>query len=445
MFRLRRQTCLPAAILTLAAGCGFADNKPRPSEVDRLPRLETVEPERYRLPVRIELSALVDAMEKADLCARVTGVVESLRLVPGKPEVDIGRRVAADEPLLKLAVPDLEADKRHKEALLDQAEKQRQQTIEAQNVATKELEEAKEQEKKYQAEFNRSREKHDRTTKLVQRGALQPEMAEETRSQLEAAAAAWQAAKAMIASKQARLTATDADLKVAETRIRVSRADVQRLEVLIAYATIRAPFDGIITKRWVDRGAMVKDPAIPLLTVMRTNMVRVILDIPERDVPLVNATEQNPNPDGKGDPVELRLTALGTKIFSGHITRIASALDPATRTMRTEVHLDNRDGMLRPGMYGTAVVTLDQRDSALTVPSTALIRRGDKVEVFYVADPSGDPPRGVARRLEVELGLDDGRRVEIKSGLSGKELIIAKGNGVVREGDAVVAVSPPEP
>jgi multidrug efflux pump subunit AcrA (membrane-fusion protein) len=113
--------------------------------------------------------------------------------------------------------------------------------------------------------------------------------------------------------------------------------------------------------------------------------------------------------------------------------------------MRSEVHLDNRDGILRPGMYGTALVTLDQRDSALTVPSTALVRRGDRVELFYVADPSGDPPRGVARRIEVELGLDDGKRVEIRGGLSGKELIIAKGNGVVRDGDPVVAISPREP
>jgi len=208
---------------------------------------------------------------------------------------------------------------------------------------------------------------------------------------------------------------------------------------------VRAPFDGVVTKRWVDRGAMVKDPAIPLLTVMRTDTVRVLVDIPERDVPLLNATEQNPNPDGKGDPAELRLPALGARIFSGHITRIASALDPATRTMRAEVHLDNRQGVLRPGMYGTAMVLLDQRDSALTVPSTALVRRGDKVELFYVADVKGEPPRGVARRLEVELGLDDGKRVEIRSGLTGKELIIAKGNGVVREGDTVVAVSPQEP
>jgi RND family efflux transporter MFP subunit len=440
----RQQVWFSALALLGMAGCGFTDNRPHPTDEARLPRLETVEPERYRLPVRIELTAVVDAMEKADLCARVVGIVESLQLETGKPEVDIGRRVKAGEPLLKLAVPDLEADKRHKEALLDQADRQRQQAIEAQNVAAKDLDEAKEQEKKYQAEFNRSREKHERTQKLVQRGALQPETAEETRSQLEASAAAWQAAKALIATKQARLTATDADVKVAETRIKVSRAEVQRLEVLIAYATIRAPFDGIITKRWVDRGAMVKDPAIPLLTVMRTNTVRVVMDIPERDVPLVNATEQNPNPDGKGDPVELRLPALGTRVFSGHITRVASALDPATRTMRAEAHMDNRDGMLRPGMFGTVVVTLDQRESALTVPSTALVRSGDKVEVFYVANPGGDPPRGVARRVEVELGLDDGKRVEILHGLTGKELIIAKGNGVVREGDPVIAVSPQE-
>jgi RND family efflux transporter MFP subunit len=445
MFRIRQQTWLPAALLAAIAGCGWADNKRRPAEVERLPHLETVEPERYRLPVRIELSAIVEAMEKADLCARVPGIVETLQPDPGKPEVDIGRRVTAGEPLVKLAVPDLEVDRKHKEALLDQAEKQKQQAIEAQNVAAKDLEEAKTQEQRYLAEFHRGREKHDRTLGLVQRGALQPETAEETKYQLEAATAAWQAAKAMIASKEARLAATAADLKLAESRIKVSRAEVQRLEVLVDYATVRAPFDGLVTKRWLDRGAMIKDPAMPLLTVMRTDTVRVLLDIPERDVPLVNATEQNPNPDGKGDPVELRLPTLGARIFSSHITRIASALDPATRTMRAEVHLDNPLGVLRPGMYGTALVTLDQRDSALTVPSTALIRRGDKVEVFYVADASGEPPRGVARRIEVELGLDDGKRVEIRSGLTGKELIIAKGNGVVREGDSVVAVAPQEP
>jgi multidrug efflux pump subunit AcrA (membrane-fusion protein) len=91
-------------------------------------------------------------------------------------------------------------------------------------------------------------------------------------------------------------------------------------------------------------------------------------------------------------------------------------------------------------MYGTAVVLVDERFDVLTIPATALVWRGGKTEVFHVADVTGDPPRGVVRRAEVELGMDDGRRVEIRKGLSGNEYVIAKGNGVVREGDTVLVV-----
>src|SRR5207248_2618986 len=95
MLDLRQRAWLAAGFLvSWAAGCGFAANKPRATDVDRLPRLEAVEPERYQLPIRIELSAMVEAMEKADLCARVPGVVETLQPDPRKPEVDIGRRVS---------------------------------------------------------------------------------------------------------------------------------------------------------------------------------------------------------------------------------------------------------------------------------------------------------------------------------------------------------------
>src|SRR5437870_4251273 len=103
----------------VAAGCSAPAAKARLSEVDRLPRLETVEPIVHSLmPVRIELPATVEAMEKADLCDRVQGVVEWL-----DADMDIGRRVATGESLLRLAIPDLEAQKRHKEALFDQARK----------------------------------------------------------------------------------------------------------------------------------------------------------------------------------------------------------------------------------------------------------------------------------------------------------------------------------
>jgi len=113
-----------------------------------------------------------------------------------------------------------------------------------------------------------------------------------------------------------------------------------------------------------------------------------------------------------------------------------------TRTMRTEVHLTN-EGYLKPQMTGTASVLLDER-RAMTIPSTALVRRGNRVEVFYIANPSADK-RGIVKSKEVLLGLDDGLRVEILGNtLKGDELIIRKGNGVVRTGEQAVAIEPRE-
>ena len=200
----------------------------------------------------------------------------------------------------------------------------------------------------------------------------------------------------------------------------------------------------MITKRWVDHGATIKDPGMPLLTVMRTDKVCVILDVPERDVPWIR-TQSSYLPASLGNRVELNIPALSESVprrkFEGNVTVMASALvSGVMRTMRTEVHFDNEAGDLKPQMTGTASVVLAER-SASTVPSSALVRNGTKVEIFHVADPSGDPPRGMVKRVEVKLGLDDGQRVEIfNEKLTGKELVIVKGNGVLRTGELAIAV-----
>jgi RND family efflux transporter MFP subunit len=432
----------------LVAGCESRGANSAKSGDDRYPQLETVRPHQGIVPVRIEVSAVIEAMEKADLCARVPGIIESLQLDKSKPEVDIGRPVKAGEPLIKLAVPDLEAEAVYKAALLDQAKQQKEQTLETRKVLEKELEEARALEVKYRAEFQRSQEKHNRTTQMVASRTLAQELAEETKNQLEAARSGWKASQAQIETKQAKLAATEADLKLADARIEVAQAEVNRLKVLVSYATITAPFDGIVTRRLVDRGVMVKDISTPLVTVARIDVVRVLLDIPQRHVPLINTTQQNPNPDGQGDVAVLRVPDLSDVVqggeFPAHLTRMASALDPLTRTMRVEIHLENRAGSvlypLKPGMTGTASVVLEEGKTALTLPSTALVRRGSKVYVSYVAGVNGNPPHGVVKRAEVKLGLDDGKRVEIRNGLSGQELVIVKGNGVLRDGDTVIAV-----
>jgi HlyD family secretion protein len=436
---------LPAALLAVA-GCGHSEGAAHQSAAEKTPRLEVVRASRTMLTRRIELTATVEPMEKADLCARVPGVVDYL-----PADIDIGRRVRGPhdgkpaEKLVQLAVPDLEAQKQHKEALLEQAKAQQKQAIKAQAVASRELAEAEKQERRYAAEHAYLKIAHERVTELVRRGAQQPERSQETEKQLESAVAAWDAARAQIETRQAKVRSAEADLKVAAARVVVAEAEVRNLVELLKLATLTAPFDGVITRRWVDRGATIKDPGTPLLTVMRTDWVRVLLDVPARDAPLMNATEGNPNPGGKGDSVIVRFPALKEagreSEYSGEITRMAEALDPNTRTMRAEVHLDNKDGRLRPGMYGVASLLLEEHYGALTIPATALVRRGDQLIVFQVADVSGDPPRGVVQAVEgLVLGLDDGRRVEVCRGLTGKELLIARGNGVVRDGETVIAV-----
>jgi RND family efflux transporter MFP subunit len=214
---------------------------------------------------------------------------------------------------------------------------------------------------------------------------------------------------------------------------------------MIGFATIRAPFDGVITKRWVDPGATIKDPTTPLLTVDEMDRVRVLMDVPQRDVPLINTKEQNPNPDGQGDQVTVRIPSLaeagGVGEFQGTVTRMAKALDPVTRTMRVEVEIDNPKGFLRPGMYGTAFLLMEKRYDILSVPTTALVRRGDgKTSVFIVADARGDPLIGKLKRVDIDLGLDDGHIAEVRGHkLTGKELVVKRGNGVLREDDKVIA------
>jgi RND family efflux transporter MFP subunit len=431
---------LIAALISLSlclTGCISRTSNGRGADYDaRLPRLQTSLPKQTALDIVSELTATIEAHEKTDLCAQVRGVVQAI-----PPEIDIGRVIKKDDPLITLDIPDLVADRDHKVALKEQAEKAREQAEHNRTVAQKEVIEAQAQVQRYQADLQFRELAHKRLVELSKRETVQPQLTEESRMQFDAAGSALTAAQAQIETKKARLSAAEGEIEVAKAKVKAAHADVARASALVDFATIKAPFDGVITKRWVDSGATVKDPGVPLLTVMRTGVVRVILDVPERDVPYLHA-----DPDGKAavpsNPLKLRVPALQDAVFDGRITLLAGALDPATRTMRTEVHLDNKAGLLRPQMTGTARLTLARRDKVLTVPSSALVRSGDLTLVYYIADPQGDPPRGVVRQATVELGLDDGVRVEIRAGLTGNEQIVTKGAGVVRVGETAIAAEP---
>jgi RND family efflux transporter MFP subunit len=460
---------LAGAVLALAGCGGHSARRPKLAEIDRVPRLETISPklqETFRVPR--DYTATVEPLEKADLYPQVRGVVEYL-----SADADIGRSVRGSaltppaaatglallgvhpltgtaallaahgggEVLVQLAIPDVLAERDNKKALLELSQEARALAHKAREVAAREVKEAEAQRKRYQADVAFRAVQHQRMVRLVSQDTVQKQQAEETELQYRSATAALEAAEAQLLTKHARLSQAEAEVGVAEAKIRVARAELERLEAMVSFATIRAPFDGVVTKRWLDRGAIVKDFATPLLTVMRTDVVRVLIDVPERDVPYLRAGYGSPT---GGNPVILRVPALRDRVpggqFAGQVTLAASSLDPVTRTMRVEVWLSNPNRYLLPQMTGTASVVLEERRNVYTVPSSALVRHGDKASVYCVVDAKGDPPRGVVRRINVEVGIDNGEVAEIRRGLTGSEKILAKGQGMVREGDFAIAV-----
>ena len=426
------------AALLPAAGCEKRKaGKPRLGEVERLPRVETIV---LGKPTKLEVvhsyTATVESLEKADLCAMVKGYIKDL-----PADLDIGKTAKKGALLFSLYIPDLAADRDNKKALVDQGEKAEALAIQAVDVAEAEKKETQAQVLRYEAEVDFRRAQYARVSRLAQSDTLSKQQLDEAKLQLDAASAALAGAKAQVETKESRLQAALKERQLAAAKVTTARTEEAKAQVQVEFADLRAPFDGVITKRWVDTGTTVKDPGMPVFTFMRIDKVRVILDIPERDVPYLRAGPT-------GNSVHLKIPALkeaaGTEDLTGTLTLLSSALDPITRTMRTEMHLENKVGdqvgVLKPQMTGTAQVILAVRE-ALTVPSSALVRTGDKMEIYIVADPAGDPTKGTLKRLEVQTGLDDGLRVEIKSdNLTGRELVVVKGAGVLRPGDQVVAM-----
>jgi RND family efflux transporter MFP subunit len=166
-----------------------------------------------------------------------------------------------------------------------------------------------------------------------------------------------------------------------------------------------------------------------LLTLARTDKVRVIVQVPDRDVPYANS----------GDPAKVVMDALGGKVFRGVISRTQGAEDPVTRTMRVEIDLDNPNGELTPGMFGRVDIILQKTSSALTIPSGCLVgpaREGRGAVYVVKAD------RAVL--VPVRIGIENGVNAEVVTGLSPGDLVVRRHRGTLTNGAAVEICEPTE-
>jgi RND family efflux transporter MFP subunit len=244
---------------------------------------------------------------------------------------------------------------------------------------------------------------------------------------LESARAREGAAEAKIKVAEADMEAKASLVSVAEAAIAGANARVDHAKTMLGYASIRAPFAGVIADRYLDLGAAVvaasssKNTAI--VSIKDLSSLRIYVQIPEPDVPYIQ----------KGHSAEITCSAYPNRIFDGVVSRISRNLDRRTRTMKIEILLENKDGQIYPGMFATVNFDLIEREDAWTLPAQALLGSKGDYHVYCVID-------GVCVAVPIKIGLDDGRTVEIIEGLSGNEKVILVGKGLVQEGDRVEAV-----
>lgn len=430
--------------LCAVAGCDGAGGGHGQDVAEGLPpvRVAPIKPERKTLMRTVELPGRAEAYEVAPLYAKVTGYVEKI-------PVDIGdtiRGTHGDEPgtvLCELLVPELKEELAQKAAMVEQTKAEVLQADAAVKVAEAtvrsadaKIREAQAAMAREEAQCVRWKSEYERVSKLAESGALTKKLADETLAELSAAEAACKAVTARIASAEAQqqesaagLEKARADAVAVRSQLAVAEAEQRRLTALLDYSVIRAPFDGVVVDRQVHTGHLVQAGGsghAPLLTVMRTDPIRVVVDIPE-----VDAVRVSP-----GTKVELRIPSLPGEPYVGTVTRTSWSLNTTSRTMTAEIDVPNADGKWRPGQYVQVKITVAELENVLSLPKTAILTQEKQTYCYAI----GADNKIV--RLPVSLGLQAGSEFEVREGLTGDERVIGVNANAFREGQTVEIAAP---
>ncbi|MBY0522165.1 MAG: efflux RND transporter periplasmic adaptor subunit [Gemmataceae bacterium] len=406
MARLNALLITLFAVTSLVGGCartGEPAHKPEAAP-SAPPVVKVAKPERKTLRRILEQPGEIEAFEQTPVFAKISGYVQNIRF-------DIGDPVKKGAVLAELWAPELDAERKQKEALVEQAEAELKLATHSVAVA--------------EAENRRSRSQFERLARTG-KSVLDKETIDESQYGAEAS--------------KARLEMAQSDVAVKKARVGVAQANRDQVDAMLQYTRLKAPYDGVVTRRTVDTGHFVQPAsgakAEPIFIVAQTDPVRIFVDVPESDAVLIN----------KGTPAQVRVDALRNREFKGEVHRSSWGLDPKTRTLRTEIDLKNPDGKLRPRMYATAMITVEH-PNVLALPVAAVVSQGDHHFCFRVAD-------GKVQRMPVRIGARDANFVEVlkkqklgKDGgwedLTGSEEVIITNPASLSDGQAVAAAVGP--
>jgi RND family efflux transporter MFP subunit len=356
-------------------------------------------------------SAKVAAAQQGDISHVLTlaGQFQPYQVVDVHPKVsgymsrinvDIGDIVHQGQTLAVLEVPELKAE-------LEQTVFQLQQT--------------KEEITRAQHDINRAEAEHAAlhaaSERLKQAAAGRPGLI--AQQELDDA-------EAKDLASEAQVDAAKSAMAAAQEHTGAARSDNQRVEALHNYTNVTAPLDGVVIWRYADTGALIQggtnsnDQTLPIVRLSQSSLLRLRIPVPEDDVKYVHL----------GDQLQVRVDAIG-RSFTGKIVRFTREVNFETRTMETEVDVENKDLSIAPGMYANTLLQLAHDTNVVTIPVEALVLNGQQETVYVLDDSSRIHIRNVA------VGLEGSRLAEITNGLNPGDRVVIGGQDKYQEKEEV--------
>jgi multidrug efflux pump subunit AcrA (membrane-fusion protein) len=372
-----------------------------------LPRIDVIEVGRSSGQSELQLPGSIQAVTEAPILARADGYIQ-------RRMVDIGDRVQAGQTLAEIDAPELDEQLRQAKASVQQAQAALQQAQAALEQALANFEQGK-------SNLELARVTAQRWSALAEQGIVSRQDNDQYQAQYQSQTSGVQALDKAIAAQRGNVAAAGANVAAAQ-------ANLARLDDMQKYRVVKAPFEGVITLRNVDVGALVNAGNTLLFRIAQTGTLRTYINVPQANASSVRA----------GQAARLSVSNLPGRSFTGTVARTANSLDPASRTMLVEIQVPNPSGALLPGMYAQVDLSNTRTNPPLLVPGDALIVRSDGTQVAVVL------PDGTVHLQKVQLGRDYGDRLEILSGLQAGERIIANPGDSAREGAKINPVTAAE-
>ncbi len=359
------------------------------AETESLPVVTVATVSRSASRTELVLPGNIQPVTEAPVLARASGYVR-------KRYADIGDRVKEGQVLVEIEAPELDQQLRQAEATEQQAESSVQQAQAAlqQGRTNEEL----------------ARVTAERWKNLASRGAVSRQENDVYQAQY--------------AAQQSNVQALEKAVAAARSNAAAVQANLMRLTELKAYQTVRAPFAGVITVRNIDVGTLITEGNTLLYRIAQTGRMRTYINVPQSEAESVRV----------GQKATLEFAELQNRRFTGTVTRTSNALDPASRTLLTEVEVPNADGTLLPGMFTQVDLQVLRKAPPLLIPGDTLVVRADGPQVAMVN------PQGAVHYARIQLGRDYGDHLEVLSGLNEGDQIVVNPSDAVREGVKVKPV-----